>query len=138
MASVEREIEKHTNTFIPFLFVVTLNVYTFGVYFIVGGFKASEFRKVLRGFVFLPFFLRWFALSLHTKPKLMKKIFISFFFPAFLLACGGNEGSEASSDDIPAEIEATATEIQTVEETETIGSQVDEVNQDVDSILNSL
>ena len=65
----------------------------------------------------------------------MKRIFFPLVFLALFTACGGNTESSITEPEIE---QATEQDLQTVEETVTIEKTVEEVNNDVDSILNDL
>ncbi|MEQ9188661.1 MAG: hypothetical protein RLP15_13075 [Cryomorphaceae bacterium] len=69
----------------------------------------------------------------------MKKLVLFLFFPTLLISCGGASESDstgANADDV--EVQASDADLHTVEETKSIGDHAKEVNQDVDSILNTL
>jgi PBP1b-binding outer membrane lipoprotein LpoB len=69
----------------------------------------------------------------------MKRILMIFALPLILASCGGGEQSATDSNDAASqEAQASDEDMQTVEETMTIESKVEDVNQEVDSILNTL
>ena len=68
----------------------------------------------------------------------MKQLVLLLFFPALLISCGGtteSDATKANADDV--EVQASDADMHTIEETKSIGDHAKEVNQDVDSILNT-